>query len=346
MVLSKRRSGFTLIELLVVIAIIAVLIGLLLPAVQKVREAAARMSCTNNLKQIALAAHNYDNAYGALPPGNDLEGFGPLAKLLPYVEQGNQYNLLSFRPAPEGATTLGPNQYFRWFSDPLNRPPSTGTSVIPRPPGIYGAEGNFKVFTCPSAPTADQTQETLIVLLQGTAGTDFNPAWGTGGAFFGSSMPGSLVLGNTNYLPSCGDFRTNLGADYHGIFGYIKQKVSVGQIPDGTSNTIMFAESAGGLSANVAGANVWTNFAWAAGGVWYSTYGICPGNSSTNLNCSTAPGGLNLSTILAGSTHAGGVCNMAFADGSVHGINTAGMQYGPLEFLVGKADGHTQDFDF
>src|SRR5579864_4583963 len=110
----RFRVGFTLIELLVVIAIIGVLIGLLLPAVQKVREAANRMSCTNNLKQIGLAIHNYANAYSGQMPygwsatsntnnGWTMAGGSAFYSLLPYIEQDNLY---------KGNSALTPTQNF------------------------------------------------------------------------------------------------------------------------------------------------------------------------------------------------------------------------------------------
>lgn len=226
----RRRGGFTLIELLVVIAIIAILIALLVPAVQKVRQAAARTQCSNGLRQIGIAAHGYESVNKSLPPGylgpypNLKEHYGDswpqyvgaLYYLLPHIEQD---------PVKKSGDVGLPSGYFS-----LNQFHGSwwGTN-------IYNASRtNPSVFLCPAAENSP-TVGTGVLMHQYV---DKNTGVLTMTIAYFSGNPG---LGYTNYLPCAGYLGKAYGS-YQGIFTN-RSRVSVAGIADGSSNTFMFGEA-------------------------------------------------------------------------------------------------------
>jgi prepilin-type N-terminal cleavage/methylation domain-containing protein len=244
MQMARNRPGFTLVEFLVVIAIIAVLIGLLLPAVQKVRAAAARMSCQNNLKQIALACHNYESAQGALPPGylgpipnerdydpdeNRIQHVGLLVYLLPYLEQEALYRGLrvEFNRAVLGAA---------WFTSATN---------------CELARTSVRVFQCPADDLTDTSVMGTVVAYHpynveapiGPGGED-----DTRSDFVILPPDDPAPPGRSSYAGCAGlagRGTSRAWEKYEGVFSN-RSATALARISDGTSQTLLAGELSGG----------------------------------------------------------------------------------------------------
>lgn len=322
----NRRNAFTLIELLVVIAIIAILIGLLLPAVQKVREAAARTKCQNNLKQISLAAHNYHSANGVLPPGVLAPGqiltypaasaaaswLSNLTLMLPYLEQDSLYRTMKINGSAD--SPVGP----AWFSIDEN----------------YSASlARIATFICPSDdPYEIYSNPNNRIISRGyVAG---GPGFGYGYfnvSQFGGDMPGLTnylgVAGNTGYS---GDTSANNWDQWVGVF-YQCSKITLPAVTsaDGTSYVYMFGEVPGVTQDNTDPTIKFAS-AWIGNGFWWNNYGM-PGNNRV---------------LAFGSKHAG-ISNFAYCDGSIRAVRTPitspSTQYNAYIYSAGYKDGRNFD---
>jgi prepilin-type N-terminal cleavage/methylation domain-containing protein/prepilin-type processing-associated H-X9-DG protein len=307
---TRRASGFTLIELLVVIAIIGILIALLLPAVQKIREAAARMQCSNNLKQLALACHNYHDAEGRFPVNSlitdqDKNWISPnwswLARILPYIEQGNMYQQAGI-----------PTQRLDGGA-PIQNPPTNPTQIV--------VATQVKTFLCPSddssqGPRTDRAN--LPGMLVGV--TNYKGVAGANWGYYRNAQlandagkPPNIATNARWINPSTINGSYNGLNDGDGIFFRADYRVKrrITDITDGTSNTFMIGE-------DIPSKNI--HCAWPFANTATGTCGIGPNNlTGFNGTTLTTPGDWpNLYSFR--SRHLGGL-QFAYADGSVHFIS-------------------------
>jgi prepilin-type N-terminal cleavage/methylation domain-containing protein/prepilin-type processing-associated H-X9-DG protein len=311
---TARRHGFTLIELLVVIAIIAVLIGLLVPAVQKVREAANRMKCSNNLKQLGLAAHNYHDSYRTFPPGTvgpmgpafpqylQLKHHGLGTYLLPYLEQDNLFRLYRWDVS--------------WFD----------------PPNQEVVKQQLKVWQCPSAEAnrfEDGSLPTVtpppIVPYEGIAACgDY-----AGYRWIDAELVRRRLVDSAN--------------SYDGVF-QINRTTRLTDITDGTSTTILLAECAGRPKLWHAGKQVPN--VWLSGGPWASRNLLFGRGATPDGTAFFGPCAINCTNDReVYSFHPGGA-NVVFADGSVHFLR-ADISIRVFAGLVTRAGGEVaSDGDF
>ncbi|WP_337173792.1 DUF1559 domain-containing protein [Paludisphaera sp.] len=314
----SRRPGFTLIELLVVIAIIAVLIALLLPAVQAAREAARRMQCVNNLKQINLAMHNYVDVVGAYPYaggfGTNGKGWGWMPMILPQLEQSALYNAINFMDSCDclSMSTVRRIVIASFFcpTDPnANRLYNDRTT-----PGVACAGGDAT-----RDNPATNRQNGMLANYTGSFGDGYNnnPSnpYDTAGAALRYGCGGCNASGGATETPAA-DCTAPTGAygsgmNHRGLFDYrsVSPAVTISSITDGLSNTFALGEVASVVRS--------------ASAVWYSstgaTNGTCLPMNFTLQRCLRDPTYANANSWSGrgfSSFHSGG-CNFGMADGSV-----------------------------